>query len=173
MGHHNNRTPRSKQLREGAGPAHRGRGGGRLAPAFLESSCPQCSFQSRGAIRAQGSGKADQHLPRLSSLTEPSLDHVFGPKDLLCSGNAFPVPLLSRSASVILPQAFAYTQCSPPPTPFLQASPPSGSSPSPTTGLLFRLPRGPGSLVTHLPSPHTLLDPCLTRTLSSTGSGAR
>lgn len=41
-----------------------------------------------------------------------------------------------------------------------------------TTGLLFRLPWGPGSLVTHLPSPHTLLDPCLTRTLSSTGPGA-
>lgn len=127
MGHHNNRTPQSKQLGEGAGPAHRGRGGGGLEPAFLESSCPQCGSRSWGAIRGQDSGKAGQHLPRLSSLTDPSLDQVFGPKDLLCSGNAFPVPLPSRSASVILPQAFAYTQCSGPRTPFPQASPPSGS----------------------------------------------
>lgn len=83
-------------------------------PHFWNPPVRNAASSHGGAIRAQGSGKAGQHLPRLSSLTDPSLDHVFGPKDLLCSGNAFPVPLLSRSASVILPQAFAYTQCSPP-----------------------------------------------------------
>lgn len=169
-GHHNSLTPVSKQLRGSwACPLWRGW----WVDWRLHFSSPLVGttrLPVTGALRGQGSGKAGQHLPRLSSLTDTGLDHVFGPKDLLCSGNSFPEhvggpsgpsPLLSYC--IYLHPAFSARI----PFPLLclansesQASPPSGSSPSLTTRLLSRLPWGPSSLFWSLICPTPLTPHC-------------